>query len=195
MSPQLPVVFSILRGIFTLCAVFLVVLTWHGFNDRYICWVRTHSHYYINGTHRNVTCTKWEIYQQPKNESEDLYFQVSLSALELVVEKIAGTIWDTQTFQDLRTRIGDSNIRRLVSVGMLATVIPGKNFKKQGLTGVVGLEKLTRYKIIQLTQFRHIRSVFLSWNRWNWFNRFSSYLDRWRLGYTSPQYIDVSNRA
>ena len=50
---------------------------------------------------------------------------VSLSALELVIEWLGRTIWDTRNFQEFRIAIGERNTRRLISLGMLATVIPG----------------------------------------------------------------------
>ncbi|CAJ0579489.1 unnamed protein product, partial [Mesorhabditis spiculigera] len=52
-------------------------------------------------------------------------FWVSLSAFELMVEWTGGAIWETERFQQLRTSIGERWTRRLVSLGMLGTVIPG----------------------------------------------------------------------
>ncbi|KAJ1358963.1 hypothetical protein KIN20_017549 [Parelaphostrongylus tenuis] len=50
---------------------------------------------------------------------------VSLSALELIIERLGRVIWNTVHFQLLRQRIGEINTRRVVAAGMLATVIPG----------------------------------------------------------------------
>uniref|UniRef100_A0A7I4YN31 Protein-cysteine N-palmitoyltransferase HHAT n=1 Tax=Haemonchus contortus TaxID=6289 RepID=A0A7I4YN31_HAECO len=50
---------------------------------------------------------------------------VSLSAAELIIEKIGKAIWGTKQFQELRRNIGDRNTRRLIALSMLATVIPG----------------------------------------------------------------------
>uniref|UniRef100_A0A0K0DNT6 MBOAT family protein n=1 Tax=Angiostrongylus cantonensis TaxID=6313 RepID=A0A0K0DNT6_ANGCA len=50
---------------------------------------------------------------------------VSLSALELIIERVGKLIWNTARFQDFRQRIGETNTRRVVAVAMLATVIPG----------------------------------------------------------------------
>ncbi|VDK80583.1 unnamed protein product [Cylicostephanus goldi] len=50
---------------------------------------------------------------------------VSLSALELIMEKIGRSIWRTNSFQNLRNAIGDLNTRRLIAVAMIITVIPG----------------------------------------------------------------------
>ncbi|CAI4224380.1 unnamed protein product [Auanema sp. JU1783] len=50
---------------------------------------------------------------------------VSLSALELIIEKIGKAIWSTEQFQQFKNRIGELNTRRIIAIGMLATVIPG----------------------------------------------------------------------
>ncbi|VDM65466.1 unnamed protein product [Strongylus vulgaris] len=50
---------------------------------------------------------------------------VSLSALELVMERLGSVLWRTKTSQEFRSSLGDVNTRRLMAVLMVATVIPG----------------------------------------------------------------------
>ncbi|KAK6022838.1 hypothetical protein OSTOST_11446, partial [Ostertagia ostertagi] len=50
---------------------------------------------------------------------------VSLSAAELIIEKIGKALWSTSQFQEFRRNIGEENTRRLIALSMLATVIPG----------------------------------------------------------------------
>ncbi|PIO64992.1 hypothetical protein TELCIR_13358 [Teladorsagia circumcincta] len=50
---------------------------------------------------------------------------VSLSAAELIIEKIGKALWSTPQFQEMRRNIGEENTRRLIALSMLATVIPG----------------------------------------------------------------------
>ncbi|KAF8374739.1 hhat-2 [Pristionchus pacificus] len=81
---------------------------------------------------------------------------VTLSALELVIERIGVLVWDTASFQAFRQRIGELWLRRLIAFSMLATVIPGifgvffflgnegvgeTIFIKVLLNGIVGLLK------------------------------------------------------
>uniref|UniRef100_A0A1I7WMQ8 MBOAT_2 domain-containing protein n=1 Tax=Heterorhabditis bacteriophora TaxID=37862 RepID=A0A1I7WMQ8_HETBA len=50
---------------------------------------------------------------------------VSLSACELIIEWIGKSIWISSHFQKLRIMIGERNTRRIISLCMLFTVIPG----------------------------------------------------------------------
>ncbi|CAP38282.2 Protein CBR-HHAT-2 [Caenorhabditis briggsae] len=88
MRKPLPLVLSILRGLAALCAVFGVVLAWHGTRRHYIFWV-------------------------------------TLSATELIVERIGWQIWERPEVQKLRERIGEHGCRRIMATLMLLTVTPG----------------------------------------------------------------------
>ncbi|KAF1756393.1 hypothetical protein GCK72_012846 [Caenorhabditis remanei] len=88
MRKPLPLVLSILRGLGALCAVFGVVLAWHGTRRHYIFWV-------------------------------------TLSATELIVERIGWQIWKTRKVQEIRKVIGENGCRRIMATLMLLTVTPG----------------------------------------------------------------------
>ncbi|CAL2038924.1 unnamed protein product [Caenorhabditis brenneri] len=88
MRKPLPLFLSILRSIGALCAVFGVVLAWHGTRRHYICWV-------------------------------------TLSATELIVERIGWQLWKTSRVQQIRTKIGEHGCRRIMATLMLLTVTPG----------------------------------------------------------------------
>ncbi|GMS97755.1 hypothetical protein PENTCL1PPCAC_30791 [Pristionchus entomophagus] len=81
---------------------------------------------------------------------------VTLSAFELVIERVGVLLWDTNSFQNLRGRMGELWLRRLIALSMLMTVIPGifgvffflgnegvgdTIFVKVLLNGIVGLLK------------------------------------------------------
>uniref|UniRef100_A0A1I7U692 MBOAT_2 domain-containing protein n=1 Tax=Caenorhabditis tropicalis TaxID=1561998 RepID=A0A1I7U692_9PELO len=59
MKRPLPLVLSILRSIGALCAVFGVVLAWHGTRRHYICWV------FLSATELIVERIGWQIWKTP----------------------------------------------------------------------------------------------------------------------------------
>lgn len=50
---------------------------------------------------------------------------VSLSALELVIERIGSIFYKSQTSKNLQIKLGDANFTRLTSIALLSNVIPG----------------------------------------------------------------------
>lgn len=88
MRKPLPLFWSILRSLGALCAVFGVVLAWHGTRRHFIFWV-------------------------------------TLSATELIVERIGWQIWKIPKVQRIRKRLGEHCCRRIMATLMLLTVTPG----------------------------------------------------------------------
>ncbi|CAI2352310.1 unnamed protein product [Caenorhabditis sp. 36 PRJEB53466] len=88
MRKPLPIILSILRNIGALCAVFGVVLAWHGTRRHYIFWV-------------------------------------TLSATELIVERVGYQLWKLPKIQQIRAILGENCCRRISATLMLLTVTPG----------------------------------------------------------------------
>lgn len=51
---------------------------------------------------------------------------VSLSAIELIVERIGYTFYESQLGTKLRLKLGEPNFLRLTAIALLSNVIPGR---------------------------------------------------------------------